>query len=127
MAYNTHYTWAKGTRGLRGTDAGVFLSDLDPAWALDSEGMMILDADFARLGGLADRINTLYGKEVVMHPTHWQGIAGGVPGVVVSTGDKSYFHATVYVYGKNIDGRTGFLEMGPGLELYHKYYQLLHK
>jgi len=113
----------KGPKGLRSTNAGVFLSDLDAVWALDRQGMMILDADFMKRANI---INRAYGKDIVLHGTHWQGMIHSAEGAVAIANGKNYLKATVYVYGKNINGVTGFLGSGPGLDMYRQYRRLLH-
>lgn len=120
------WTWDKGPNGLRLTNAGVFLSDLDASWALDRGGRMIQDKDFMAEGGIARAINRVYGKDVVLHGTHWQGMIHDIECAVAGANGKNYLQATVYVYGKNINGVTGFLESGPGLDMYKKYRRLLH-
>lgn len=120
------WTWVSGPKGLRLTNMGVFITDLDPAWALDSTGRMILDADFMARGGIAKTINRLFGKEIVRHGTHWQGMIQGEPGAVASNNGENYVNATVFVYGKEIMGKTGLIDSGPALEMYKKYRRLLH-
>lgn len=84
---------------------------------------MILDADFMEM---AADINRAYGKEIVLHGTHWQGMIHNAEGAVATANGKNYLRATVYVYGKNINGVTGFLGSGPGLDMYRQYRCLLH-
>jgi len=121
--HDATWTWDKGPKGLRLTNAGVYLSDLDATWALDRRGMMMLDEDFMRR---AEVINRAYGKDVVLHGSHWQGMIHDIECAVAGANGKSYLGATVYVYGKNINGVTGFLGSGPGLDMYREYRRLLH-
>jgi hypothetical protein len=111
----------KGPKGLRLTEGGLFITDLDAAWALNRSGLM----DWETLERVRARINKAYGKDIVLHGHHWQGLKDLARKVYAIDNGKDYVRATVYVYGKNINGIIGFLDSGSALNMYRKYHSVL--
>lgn len=88
-----------------------YVSDLDAAFFLKDGQMM---TNFTDKSGLGRKINTYYGKNIVMHGDHMTGLWNKIKGV-----SPDYLIDEVYVFGS-----SGFVEAGSMHEMFTKYMQI---